>query len=70
MSKITEIFQLQDVDHHDMIVYIMKIHPRHWTVFGNRNDILDSNWENEYEEYLLSMKVKTRQLTETKKLIL
>ena len=49
------------------MIYIIKIHPRHCPVFGNLTDILDSHWESEYQEYLLSMKVQSGQLTESEK---
>jgi len=29
-------------------LYLMRIHPRHWTVFGNRNKISDNQWVPDY----------------------
>ena len=57
MIEIANIMDLDDVMHYEIIIYIMKTHPRHWTVFGNRHDISDASWNGLYEDYLLIMMV-------------
>ena len=55
MIEIADIMDLEEVMNYEIIIYIMKIHPRHWTVFGNRHDISDESWKGLYENYLLIM---------------
>ena len=39
----------------DIAVYIMRIHPRHWTVFGNLDTIPDTSWMDKYASMLRSL---------------
>ena len=47
-----------------ILLYLLKIHPYHWTTFGNRYDIKDSNWIIYYEDMIKKLFVKTKTLTE------
>ena len=42
-----------------LYIYILKIHPRHWTTFANRSDIPDSRWKSCYEEQIRLLLVLT-----------
>jgi hypothetical protein len=44
-----------DVVGKDIAVYIMRIHPRHWTVFGNLDTIADSSWMDKYASMLRTL---------------
>lgn len=47
-----------------ILLYLLKIHPYHWTTFDNRYDIKDSNWIIYYEDMIKELFVKTKTLTE------
>ena len=58
-------FDVEKVD--ELKLYLTRIHPMHWTVFGNRSEIPDSRWNEEYVTMLQELNVKTGK---TKELIL
>ena len=43
-----------------ILLYLLKIGPYHWTTFGNRYDITDSNWNKYYEDMIKELYVKTK----------
>ena len=48
----------------EIILYLLKIHPRHWTTFGNRTDIPDSRWSDSYEGLIREYMILTNKLKE------
>ena len=52
VEKTKLLSKLNTNDCHDILVYLMKIHPRHWTIFGNRRDIPDTRWKETYDDFL------------------
>ena len=47
-----------------ILLYLLKIHPYHWTTFANRHDIKDSKWNQYYEDMIKELFIKTKTLTE------
>ena len=49
----------------EILAYMLKIDPRHWSVFANRDDISDDSWRPDYQstlkQYLLSAKSFTKE---------
>ena len=43
----------------EIILYMLRIHPRHWTTFGNRSDIPNSRWNDSYEALLRQYMIVT-----------
>jgi hypothetical protein len=42
----------------------MKIHPRHWTIFGNRRDIPYTRWKEQYDDFLRFNIIKSGAMTQ------
>ena len=43
-----------------MCVYLLRIHPRHWTVFGNLTSINDDTWMPQYAAILRGYMIRTQ----------
>ena len=55
------------VEPNKIILYILRIHPRYWTTFGNRSNISDSRWNDSYEDLLRQYMIVTNTVDEKKR---
>ena len=61
--KSSGIIKLDDDNGPIILLYLLKTHLYHWTIFANRNDITASSWNNHYEEMIKELYLKTNTLT-------
>ena len=61
--KSSTIIKFDDDNGPIILLYLLKIHPYHWTAFANRDDIRDSSWNNPFEDMIKELHLKTNTLT-------
>ena len=63
-TTIDQYFTYNDEIENEVIIYLMKIHPRHWTVMGNLSNLEDRNWMLNYKKKLNFIITKKYDLSE------